>query len=114
MYERQDFLGVACDVTSVSAIQAALEQGGRAFGGVDMLVLNAGIFPASCRIDNMKLDDWQKTMQLNLDANLLLMRELHPLLKLSPCGGRVVVIGSKNVPAPGPGAGAYSASKAAE
>ncbi|HEX4583527.1 MAG TPA: SDR family oxidoreductase, partial [Burkholderiaceae bacterium] len=35
------------------------------------------------------------------------------LLKLSPRGGRVVVIGSKNVPAPGPGAAAYSASKAA-
>jgi NAD(P)-dependent dehydrogenase (short-subunit alcohol dehydrogenase family) len=34
-------------------------------------------------------------------------------LKLAPNGGRVVVIGSKNVPAPGPGAAAYSASKAA-
>jgi len=43
----------------------------------------------------------------------VLMRELHPLLKLAPRGGRVAVIGSKNVPAPGPGAAAYSASKAA-
>jgi len=52
-------------------------------------------------------------MQVNLDANLALLRESHPLLKLAPRGGRVVVIGSKNVPAPGPGAAAYSASKAA-
>ena len=52
-------------------------------------------------------------MSVNLDANLMLMRECHPLLKLAPRGGRVVVIGSKNVPAPGPGAAAYSASKAA-
>jgi len=52
-------------------------------------------------------------MQVNLDANLVLMREGHPLLKEAPRGGRVVVIGSKNVPAPGPGAAAYSASKAA-
>jgi NAD(P)-dependent dehydrogenase (short-subunit alcohol dehydrogenase family) len=52
-------------------------------------------------------------MQVNLDANLLLLRECYPLLKLSPNGGRVVVIGSKNVVAPGSGAGAYSASKAA-
>jgi NAD(P)-dependent dehydrogenase (short-subunit alcohol dehydrogenase family) len=37
----------------------------------------------------------------------------HPILKCAPHGGRVVVIGSKNVPAPGPGAAAYSASKAA-
>ena len=41
------------------------------------------------------------------------MQRCHPLLKLAPRGGRIVVIGSKNVPAPGPGAAAYSASKAA-
>ncbi len=52
-------------------------------------------------------------MRINLDANVLLLRLCHPFLKLAPAGGRVVVIGSKNVPAPGPGAAAYSASKAA-
>ena len=52
-------------------------------------------------------------MELNVDAAVVLMRRLHPLLRLAPRGGRVVVIGSKNVPAPGPGAAAYSASKAA-
>ncbi|MBT5946978.1 MAG: SDR family oxidoreductase, partial [Nitrospinaceae bacterium] len=52
-------------------------------------------------------------MSVNTDSNLALMRECYPLLKLSPCGGRVVAIGSKNVPAPGSGAAAYSASKAA-
>jgi len=52
-------------------------------------------------------------MRVNLDANLRLMREAQPLLRLAPRGGRVAVIGSKNVPAPGPGAAAYSASKAA-
>jgi len=50
---------------------------------------------------------------VNLDANLVLLREIHPLLKLAPNKGRVVIIGSKNVPAPGPGAASYSASKAA-
>jgi NAD(P)-dependent dehydrogenase (short-subunit alcohol dehydrogenase family) len=50
---------------------------------------------------------------VNLDANLLLLRACHGYLKRAPAGGRVVVIGSKNVPAPGPGAAAYSASKAA-
>ena len=52
-------------------------------------------------------------MQVNVDANVTLMRLVHPLLKLAPKGGRVVVMGSKNVPAPGIGAAAYSASKAA-
>ena len=48
---------------------------------------------------------WGQVMRINLDANLLLMRECYPLLKLAPGFGRVVVIGSKNVPAPGPGSG---------
>ncbi|HEY4158204.1 MAG TPA: SDR family oxidoreductase, partial [Polyangiaceae bacterium] len=58
-------------------------------------------------------EEWRRVMSVNLDANLALLRECHPLLKLAPRGGRAVVIGSKNVPAPGPGAAAYSASKAA-
>lgn len=52
-------------------------------------------------------------MRINLDANLSLLRECHPYLKQAPRAGRVVVIGSKNVAAPGQGAAAYSASKAA-
>jgi NAD(P)-dependent dehydrogenase (short-subunit alcohol dehydrogenase family) len=52
-------------------------------------------------------------MSVNLDASFFMLRECHPLLKAAPKGGRVVVVGSKNVPAPGPGAAAYSASKAA-
>lgn len=110
---RTGALGLTCDVTDTAALEHALEQTIRAFGGLDMLILNAGIFPASRRIAELTLDDWQRTMRINLDANLLLLRLAHPLLKLAPRGGRVVVVGSKNVPAPGPGAAAYSASKAA-
>jgi rhamnose utilization protein RhaD (predicted bifunctional aldolase and dehydrogenase)/NAD(P)-dependent dehydrogenase (short-subunit alcohol dehydrogenase family) len=108
-----DFLGLPCDVTKPDAIKKALETAVRKFGGIDMLVLNAGIFPSSKQIGAMDLAEWQRTMRINLDANLLLMKEAHPLLKLAPKGGRVVVNASKNVPAPGPGAAAYSASKAA-
>ncbi|MDO8413845.1 MAG: bifunctional aldolase/short-chain dehydrogenase [Gallionellaceae bacterium] len=108
-----NFLGLQCDLTSEVQFKQALEQAVEKFGGMDMLVLNAGIFPGGCRIDSLKTDEWQKVMRINLDANLMLMRECHPFLKLAPRGGRVVVIGSKNVPAPGPGAAAYSASKAA-
>jgi len=108
-----NFLGLQCDLTSEAQFKQALERGVEKFGGIDMLVLNAGIFPGGCRIDSLKTEEWQKVMRINLDANMVLMRECHPFLKLAPRGGRVVVIGSKNVPAPGPGAAAYSASKAA-
>ena len=113
LYRRKDYLGLTCDVASEVEISRALEAGVRAFGGLDMLVLNAGIFPPSAPVSALSSDTWRQTMSINLDANLVLLRESHPLLKLSPRGGRVVIIGSKNVPAPGPGAAAYSASKAA-
>jgi NAD(P)-dependent dehydrogenase (short-subunit alcohol dehydrogenase family) len=78
-----------------------------------MLILNAGVFPAGTPIEKLGLEEWRRVFSVNLDANLALMRECYPLLKLAPMSGRVVVVGSKNVAAPGPGAAAYSASKAA-
>ena len=113
LYSRPDFHGIVCDLTQEASLATAIEEAVRKFGGLDMLVLNAGIFPPGAQIADMKSDLWHKVMSVNLDANFLLLRECHPLLKLAPNGGRVVVIGSKNVPAPGPGASAYSASKAA-
>jgi rhamnose utilization protein RhaD (predicted bifunctional aldolase and dehydrogenase)/NAD(P)-dependent dehydrogenase (short-subunit alcohol dehydrogenase family) len=113
LHARPDYLGIACDITDDSAVRVALERAVLAFGGLDMLVLNAGVFSASRSIDQLDQDEWRKVMAVNVDANLALLRACHPLLRLAPNGGRVVVIGSKNVPAPGQGAGAYSASKAA-
>lgn len=113
LHRRPDFIGLVCDVTNEPRLERAIEQGVCAFGGLDMLVLNAGLFPPGTRIESLAMDEWHKVMRVNLDANLALLREAHALLKLAPHGGRVVVIGSKNVPAPGPGAAAYSASKAA-
>ena len=113
LHRRDDYLGLHCDVSDEAAIAAALERTAQAFGGLDLLVLNAGIFAAGRSIKDLPQDEWRKVMSVNLDANLALMRACHPFLKRAPRGGRVVVIGSKNVPAPGPGAAAYSASKAA-
>lgn len=107
------YLGIQCDVTSEQQLKDAIDKTILAFGGLDMLVLNAGIFPQSKRIDSLPLQDWHRVMQINLDSNMVLMREAYPYLKAAPKGGRVVIIGSKNVSAPGPGAAAYSASKAA-
>jgi rhamnose utilization protein RhaD (predicted bifunctional aldolase and dehydrogenase)/NAD(P)-dependent dehydrogenase (short-subunit alcohol dehydrogenase family) len=113
LHNRPDFAGFVCDVTDEPRLVQAIEHGVRAFGGLDMLILNAGLFPPGTRIESLAMAEWHKVMRVNLDANLALLREAHALLKLAPHGGRVVVIGSKNVPAPGPGAAAYSASKAA-
>ncbi len=108
-----NYLGLVCDVTNENTLKNTLEKGVRHFGGIDMVVLNAGIFPGGKMVAELPTDEWRKVFSVNLDANLTLLREVHPLLKLAPNKGRVVIIGSKNVPAPGPGAASYSASKAA-
>ena len=113
LFDTPAYYGITCNITNSDAVKQALESAVRRFGGLDMLILNAGIFPGGCAIAQLSTEEWRKVMNVNLDANLELMRECHPFLKLAPQGGRVVVIGSKNVPAPGPGAAAYSASKAA-
>jgi rhamnose utilization protein RhaD (predicted bifunctional aldolase and dehydrogenase)/NAD(P)-dependent dehydrogenase (short-subunit alcohol dehydrogenase family) len=113
LWKRPDFLGLSCNLTDKNEIAFSIDKTVKHFGGVDMLVLNAGIFPASQAVQDIGSDMWRKAMTVNVEANLLVMQACHALLKLAPRGGRIVVIGSKNVPAPGPGAGAYSASKAA-
>ena len=113
MWKRAEVLGLTCDLTDRKAIHQSLDAAVKRYGGVDMLVLNAGIFPSSSPIQDIAAETWRSAMTVNVEANLLVMQACHPLLKLAPGGGRIVVIGSKNVPAPGPGAAAYSASKAA-
>ena len=113
LFTRPDYLGITCDLTEVRAVETALDAAVKRFGGLDMLVLNAGMFPSSQPIASLADDAWRRAMTVNVEASLIVMRAAHPVLRLAPRGGRVVVIGSKNVPAPGPGAAAYSASKAA-
>ncbi len=106
------WLGVPTDVTDPSAQRAALAAAVEHFGGIDIVVASAAFF-ATAPIAELTADAWRTTMAVNLDAVATLFTEVHPLLARSPVGGRVVVIASKNVPAPGKGAAAYSASKAA-
>jgi rhamnose utilization protein RhaD (predicted bifunctional aldolase and dehydrogenase)/NAD(P)-dependent dehydrogenase (short-subunit alcohol dehydrogenase family) len=113
LWKRPEVAGVLCDVTSRDALGKSLDAAVDRFGGVDMLVLNAGIFPSSQPVEDVAIDSWKSAMAVNVEANLTLMQLCHPLLKLATRGGRIAVIGSRNVPAPGPGAAAYSASKAA-
>ena len=113
LYARTDYLGLTCDIRDEAALERAFDQAVRRFGGIDIVVACAGVFPAGKAIADLPLAEWQRVMAVNSDANLSLLRLAHPLLKLAPKGGRVILVGSRNVPAPGIGAAAYSASKAA-
>lgn len=107
------WLGIACDVSDPAAQAAAVAAGVERFGGIDVVVPAAGIFGGSRPIAQLDRDEWRRVLAINVDAVADLFALTHPMLAASPVGGRVVVIASKNVPAPGMGAAAYSASKAA-
>jgi NAD(P)-dependent dehydrogenase (short-subunit alcohol dehydrogenase family) len=100
-----------CDVTDGSAVRRAVDATVREFGGLDMLVSNAGLFTRSARIEDMDARVWQESLALNLTSHQQVLQACVPYLRhgIDPS---VVIIGSKNVPAPGPGQAAYSASKA--
>ena len=108
-----NWIGLKVDVTDEASREEAIRVGVEHLGGIDVVVVAAGIFPASARIADLGSEDWRRTMSVNVDSVVGLFSQVHTYLALSPAGGRVVVIGSKNVAAPGPGAAAYSASKAA-
>lgn len=109
-----NFLGIVCDLTNEKSVKDVVYKTVTKFGGIDILVLNAGIFPKGENVVDTNFSNWQNVMNINLNANLYLLKNTFSILKHSVLnGGNVVVVGSKNVAAPGPGAAAYSASKAA-
>ena len=83
------------------------------YGGLDILVSNAGIAPVGA-IDSLSLAEWQKALDVNTTGHFLVAAEAIKLMKEQGKGGSLVFIGTKNVPAPGADFGAYSVSKAAE
>jgi len=107
-----DVLGLTANLTERAAVDAAVATTVRHFGGLDILVANAGIFPASANIDALDDESWHKTLDINLTSQMFLFRAAAPYLQLG-IDPAIVVVASKNVAAPGPGAAAYSASKAA-
>ena len=107
----QQVLGIQADVTDEAQMTRALQLGIAHFGGIDILISNAGSFPPSQRLSAMSDAVWEHSLTLNLSAHMRLLRDCCPYLA-SGIEPSVIFIGSKNVPAPGPGAGAYSVAKA--
>ncbi len=112
-FAQKELKGVVCDVTDESQIREAVAETIRAFGGLDILISNAGAFLASETIDVMADESWDKSMDVNLTSHQRLLKACTPYLKLG-IDPAVVMIASKNVPAPGPGAAAYSVAKAGQ
>ena len=106
------WLGLTADATDSAAVETALRSAVQSFGGIDIVVVAAGIFGPAAAVGELDLDQWERTLDINLKSVANTLKHTHRYLRLSPAGGRVVLVGSKNVSAPGTAASAYSASKA--
>jgi rhamnulose-1-phosphate aldolase/alcohol dehydrogenase len=100
-----------CDVTDESQVQAAFDTCAREFGGLDILVANAGL-ASSAPIEATTVALWRRNYDVLVEGYFLAARAAFPLLKQQQ-GGAIIFIGSKNALAATPNASAYASAKAA-
>ena len=106
-------VALATDVTDERSVADAYRLAVLAFGGVDVVVSNAGI-AASAPVEETTLELWERNHAVLSRGYFLVAREAAHVLRMQGSGGSIVFVGSKNALAPGKGASAYSSAKAAE
>lgn len=103
---------VACDIATVAGAEAAVGAAVEGFGGLDVLVQNAGIYPWTL-IEDTTPEEWDAVMGVNLRGCFLAARAALPAMRARGAGGRMVFTSSITGPrVTSPGHGHYSASKA--
>jgi NAD(P)-dependent dehydrogenase (short-subunit alcohol dehydrogenase family) len=105
-------IAVGLDVTDKASVTQGFENIIQTWGGIDIAVVNAGIAMVS-HLKEMDLEAFRRLEKVNVEGALLTLSELARHFILQGTGGDIIVISSKNVPSPGAGFGAYSATKAA-
>jgi rhamnulose-1-phosphate aldolase/alcohol dehydrogenase len=105
-------VGVTMDVTDEASVRSAFDAASVAYGGVDVVVANAGVAVVSA-IADLAISEVRRVAEVNYLGVLLTLREAARIFRMQGVGGNVIVNASKNVFAPGKDFGAYSASKAA-
>ncbi|MXO67210.1 bifunctional rhamnulose-1-phosphate aldolase/short-chain dehydrogenase [Altericroceibacterium endophyticum] len=105
---------VACNVTDEVQVAAAIGACARQFGGIDLLVANAGI-ASSAPIEETSIDLWNRNYEVLAKGYFLTVRAAWPLLcRMAAQGGAsIVFVGSKNAVAAAKNASAYASAKAA-
>ncbi len=104
---------VQLDVTDEAAVAAGLTRAALEYGGIDILVSNAGI-ASSAPIEDTTLELWDRNMSILATGYFLVSREAFRLMSAQGIGGAIVFVASKNGLAASPNAAAYCTAKAAE
>lgn len=103
--------GRQCDVTDAAEVEQCLADFACECGPLDLLVSNAGVFTAGSSIQDLDLETWERSLRINLTSHFIVLKSFLAHIETEPPGS-VVIVGSRNVSAPGPGAAAYSVPKA--
>jgi rhamnulose-1-phosphate aldolase/alcohol dehydrogenase len=106
-------LGVPMDVSSERSVQDAFDAAVLGYGGLDILVSNAGI-AHSAPVHRIALAEWERSFAVNATGHFLVARAAMRLFEAQGLGGAMVFVATKNVMSPGKDFAAYSAAKAAE
>ena len=105
-------VAVPMDVTDPASVGAGFRAVAAVWGGVDLVVVNAGIAHVS-PLTSMDVEVFRRLERVNIEGTLLVLAEAGRHFALQGTGGDIVLVSTKNVFAPGAKFGAYSATKAA-
>lgn len=105
-------LVVSTDVSKPDSVHSMFAKTRETFGRLDLLFNNAGIFSPSVSIDEIKLEQWQSAVDINLTGAFLCAQEAIKIMKDQvPRGGRIINNGSIAAHAPRPNSAPYTATK---
>jgi NAD(P)-dependent dehydrogenase (short-subunit alcohol dehydrogenase family) len=105
-------VGIVCDVSNPESVKSLFAQVKSSFGRVDLLFNNAGVVIPGVQLEDVKVEDWQKVVDVNISGVFYCTQQAFALMKTqSPMGGRIINNGSISAQIPRPNSSAYTASK---
>ena len=107
-----DSVGIVCDVSNPESVKSLFAQIKSTFGRLDLLFNNAGVVAPGVPLEDVKIEDWQNVINVNISGVFYCTQQAFALMKTQkPMGGRIINNGSISAHVPRPNSSAYTASK---
>jgi len=107
-----DSVGIVCDVSNPESVKSLFTQIKSTFGRLDLLFNNAGVVAPGVPLEDVKIEDWQNVVNVNISGVFYCTQQAFALMKTQkPMGGRIINNGSISAHVPRPNSSAYTASK---
>jgi len=105
-------VSIACDVSDPQSVSQAFAQVKAQFGRLDLLFNNSGMFSPSSLLEDIKPEDWQQVLNVNVGGVFYCTQQAFTIMKeQTPQGGRIINNGSISAHVPRPNSSPYTASK---